>query len=294
MSRMSKNQKTGFWGLMIAVAMIFGVTGNAVAQSGSFYIGASAGAERADFEYAKTVDSSNVPNDYLQSGKVYHSSDSASKTGFGGGLLAGYRFNLDPSGTFYLSAEIDGRLHGGTTNGTLPGDGQSDGRNQYGENWPDEWSVERKNSYGVTLILGVSPTFLTSLLGPGAGVYALGGLRRMDAELKVDYNGCLNPRELCESDEFVSGTDSHDETFYGWTAGGGLEKMIGGKVGIRAEVRTRSTGKKTGEPSRGKLSRFPYRLMEAKPIFPLGLFYTSESVLALPEILGIIPEDILL
>ncbi len=271
MNRMSKNQKTGFWGLMIAVAMIFGVTGNAFAQSGSFYVGASAGAERADFEYAKTVDSSNVPNDYLQSGKIYHSSDSASKTGFGGGLLAGYRFNLDPSGTFYLSAEIDGRLHGGKTNGTLPGDGQSDGRNQYGENWPDEWSVERKNSYGVTLMLGANPPFLISLLGPGAGVYALGGLRRMDAELKVDYNGCLNPRELCESDEFVSGTDSHDETFYGWTAGGGLEKMIGDKVGIRAEVRYTQYGKEDRGTFSGEVVKVPISLDGSETDFSLGV-----------------------
>jgi opacity protein-like surface antigen len=243
MGRILKNQKTGFWALMIAMAMIFGVSGNAVAQSGSFYVGASTGIERVSFEHAKTVDSTGVPANYLQSGNIYDTSDSASKTGFSGGLLVGYRLNLDPSDTFYLGFEIDGQFHSGTASGTLPGDGQSEGRNQYGEAWPDEWSAERKNSYGATLMFGVSPPFLISLLGPGAGVYVLGGVRRMDAELTVDYNGCLNPSELCGPGEFESGTDSHDESFYAFTVGGGLEKMIGDKIGIRGEVRHTQYGK---------------------------------------------------
>ena len=232
-----KNSKT-LWVLILAVGMIFGVSGNAVAQSGSFYIGASAGIDRASMEHAKTVDNTDVPANFLRHGEIYNTSDSASKTGFSGGLLAGYRLSLDPDGTIYLGVEIDGQFHSGTTSGTLPGDGESQGRNQYGEAWPDEWSVERKNSYGVTLMVGVSPPFLVSLLGPGAGIYALGGVRRLDAELKVDYNGCPTGRVLCtEPTEFTSGTNSYDETLYGLTVGGGLEKMIGDKIGIRGEVR---------------------------------------------------------
>ncbi|MYB26953.1 MAG: outer membrane beta-barrel protein [Candidatus Dadabacteria bacterium] len=244
MNRILKNRKTDLWVLVIAMAMIFGVSGNAVAQSGSFYLGASGGIERANIEHAKTVDSTNVPASYLQSGNIYSTSDSASKTGFSGGLLAGYRLTLDPSDTFYLGVEIDGQFHGGTVSGTLPGDGESKGRNQYGEAWPDEWSVERKNSYGVTLVFGASPPFLISLLGPGAGFYALGGVRRLDAELKVDYSGCPTGNAICTSpEEFTSGTNSYDETFYAWTAGGGLEKMIGDKIGLRGEVRYTQYGK---------------------------------------------------
>ncbi|MXZ49039.1 MAG: outer membrane beta-barrel protein [Candidatus Dadabacteria bacterium] len=244
MNRILKNRKTDLWVLVIAMAMIFGVSGNAVAQSGSFYLGASGGIERANIEHAKTVDSTNVPASYLQSGNIYSTSDSASKTGFSGGLLAGYRLTLDPSDTFYLGVEIDGQFHGGTVSGTLPGDGESEGRNQYGEAWPDEWSVERKNSYGVTLVFGASPPFLISLLGPGAGFYALGGVRRLDAELKVDYSGCPTGNAICTSpEEFTSGTNSYDETFYAWTAGGGLEKMIGDKIGLRGEVRYTQYGK---------------------------------------------------
>ncbi len=238
MSRTLKNQKMGFLALALAAAMIFGISGDAVAQGGSFYIGASAGVERTSIEHSKTVDSRELPANYPQSGNIYNTSDSASETGFGGGLFLGYRLNLDPSGTFYINAEIDGQFHGGTTSGTLPGDGESQGRNQYGEAWPDEWSLARKNSYGVTLMFGVSPPSLVSLLGPGAGIYVLGGARRVDAELNVDYNGCPTAAALCtRPEEFTSGTNSYDETFYAWTVGGGVEKMIGDKIGIRGEVR---------------------------------------------------------
>jgi len=126
---MLKNRKTDLWVLVIAIAMIFGVSGNAFAQSGSFYVGASGGIERVNVEHAKTVDNTDVPANFLQSGKVYNTSDSASKAGFGGGLLVGYRLNLDPNDTFYLGIEIDGQFHGGTVSGVLPGDGQSEGRN---------------------------------------------------------------------------------------------------------------------------------------------------------------------
>lgn len=248
MSRTLKNQKMGFLAFALAAAMVFGISGDAVAQSGSFYIGASAGVERTSIEHSKTVDSRELPANYLQTGNIYNTSDSASETGFGGGLFLGYRLNLDPSGTFYISAEIDGQFHGTTTSGTLPGDGESQGRNQYGEAWPDEWSLERKNSYGVTLMFGVSPPSLVSLLGPGAGIYVLGGARLVDTELNVNSNGCLTGDALCtRPEEFTSGTNSYDETFYAWTVGGGVEKMIGDKIGIQGEARYTQYGKEDRE-----------------------------------------------
>ena len=69
-------------------------------------------------------------------------------------------------------------------------------------------------------------------------------MRRLDAELKVDYNGCPTGNAICTSpEELTSGTNSYDETFYAWTAGGGLEKMIGDKIGLRGEVRYTQYGK---------------------------------------------------
>lgn len=248
MSGTLKNLKTSFGVFVFAVGIIFGISGSAAAQSGSFYVGASVGIERVSIEHAKTVDGTDILNNLPQSGNIYSTSDSASETGFSGGLFLGYRLDLDPSNIFYLSAEIDGQFSGDTVSGIFPGGGESPGRNQYGEAWPDEWSVERKNSYGVTLMFGVSPPFLISLMGPGAGIYALGGVRRVDAELKVNSDGCLIRDMLCEPGEFTTGIDSsYDETFYAFTVGGGLEKMIGDKIGIRGEIRYTQYGKEDRE-----------------------------------------------
>lgn len=232
-----KNQEAAFWIFIVAVAITFGISANAAAQSGSFYVGISGGVQHSDIEHAKTVDNTDAPSDFLQAGEIYSTSDSASKTGVGGGLLVGYRLSLDPNDTLYLGIEVDGQVHDGTVSGMLPGEGESPGRNQRGEAWPDEWSVDRKNSYGATLVLGASPPSLVSLLGTGGGIYVLGGVRRVNAELKVDYYGCFNGKELCEDDEFEGGTDSHDETFNALTFGGGIEKVIGNSIGIRGEVR---------------------------------------------------------
>lgn len=232
-----KNQNSGFLIFIVAVATALGISTSAAAQSGSFYVGVSGGAEYTNMEHAKTVDNTDAPEDFLQSGNIHSTSDSASKTGFGGGLLVGYRLNLDPSGTVYLGVEIDGQIHDGTVSGTLPGDGESSGRNQRGEAWPDEWSVDRKNSYGATLLLGASPQSLVPLLGTGGGIYVLGGVRRVNSELNIDYYGCFIGDRLCGPDEFEGGTDSHDETSDALVFGGGIEKMIGSKAGIRTEVR---------------------------------------------------------
>lgn len=233
----TKNQKAAFWIFIVAIATTLGISANAAAQSGSLYVGVSGGVQYFNIEYAKTVDNTEAPSDFLQVGKIYSTSDSASKTGFGGGLLVGYRLSLDPNDTLYLGIEVDGQIHDGTVNGTLPGEGESPGRNQRGEAWPDKWSVDRKNSYGATLVLGASPPSLTSLLGTGGGIYVLGGVRRVNAEFEIDYYGCFVGDSLCGPDEFEEGTSSYDETFNALTFGGGVEKMIGGKTGIRAEAR---------------------------------------------------------
>jgi opacity protein-like surface antigen len=233
---MQKNQQTGFGSIMIVITMMTGVSEIAVAQNGSFYVGAFVGAEHISFEHAKTVDNTGVPTDYLQSGNIYNTSASASESGFSTGFLVGYRPNLDLGISLGIGIEIDGQLHGGTASGTFPGDGQSINRIQYGEAWPDEWSVKRKNSYGATVVFRVSPSFVASLLGPGADIYVHGRVGRLNTDLTVNYYGCFNPLELCGPGEFDSGTDSHDETLYTLTVGGGLEKMIGNRLGIRGEV----------------------------------------------------------
>lgn len=207
------------------------------AGAGGFYAGASVGAGRIGMEYAKTVDNTDLPADYPQRGRIYHTSDAASASALSGGLHFGYRLNADPAGSFFASLEVDVQVHGGKPTGMLPGAGDSEGRNQFREAWPDEWIASQGRSYGATLMIGTSPPPLASILGPGSSAYAFGGVRRMKAELQVDYHGCPNPRALCtRPEEFVSGTDFHHETLFAWTVGGGLEKTVG-VVGIRSEVR---------------------------------------------------------
>lgn len=260
MSRMSKNQITGFGSILIMIALTVGICQIAIAQNSGFYAGTFVGAEGVSFEHAKTVDNTNVPANYLQRGNIYSTSASANESGFSTGFLVGYRLDLDPGNTVDIGLEIDVQLHSGTANGTFPGDGQSENRNQYGEAWPDEWSVERKNSYGAALMFRVSPSFMVSILGPDTGVYVLGRLRRLDADLTVNYNGCFNPLELCGPGEFGSGMDSYDETFYTFTVGGGVEKMIGDRFGIRGEVHHTQYGEEEWEAFSGEEATVPLSL----------------------------------
>lgn len=116
--------------------MMTGVSEIAVAQNSSFYVGAFVGAEHISFEHAKTVDNTNVPTNYLQRGSIYNTRASASGSGSSTGFLIGNRPNLDAGNTLDVGLEIDGQLRGGTASGSFPGDGQSDGRNQYGEAGP--------------------------------------------------------------------------------------------------------------------------------------------------------------
>ena len=257
---MPKNQKPGSRSMMIVIAVMVGVSEIAVAQNNSFYAGTFVGTEHVNFEHAKTVDNTDVPANYLQRGNIYSTSASASESGFSTGFLVGYRLDLDPSNTFDIGLEIDVQFHGGAANGMFPGDGQSNSRTQYGEAWPDEWSVKRNNSYGAALMFRVSPAFMVSLLGTDTGIYILGRVRRLDADLTVNYNGCFNPLELCKLGEFDSGSDSHDETFYTFTVGGGIEKMIGDRLGIRGELHHTQYGKEEWEAFSGEEARVPISL----------------------------------
>lgn len=207
--------------------------GVAPAVGGSFYVGVTAGAERLDVLYDKTVDNTPASNMSVNQGRVFQSDASAAKAAFGVGFLGGYRIPLGPTGV-YLSAEGDMAHHAGTVSGVLPGAGASDGRNQLGENWPEDWSFEQDRSYGLTVRLGSGIPILG--WGSGMSVYALVGLRRFKTGFRSDYTGCLNPEPCTAANEFTSGTDMFDENFTGWVAGGGLERRVG-SVALRGELR---------------------------------------------------------
>ncbi len=236
---------------LAAVATVPASSGDALAQSGRFYVGASADVDYLRVKYGKTVANADVPA-LPERGETYRDGDSADKAAFGGGLLAGYRLGFGEGGGFYVSAEVDGQVHARSASGAFAGKGESQGRNQLGESWPDAWNLKRRYSFGATVKLGGAAEFL----GSGSSVYVLGGARRLKTRLSVNYFGCLNPpdtRVPCRTDQFEAGSYSRDRSFWGWTAGAGMEKMLADRVGIRGEIRhTRYE----------KLKRTPFSLVD--------------------------------
>ena len=208
----------------------------ALGQEGRFYVGTTGVLELLDASYEKTTDNTDPRNISPQRGKVYHDTDSDAETGYGFGLLAGYRRLLTQNG-LYLSGELDVTLHGGSVRSQQDGVGESEGRNQYGENWPDRWAFEKDWSYGFTLKLGASPALLRKWSGPDTSVYALAGVRRLRTRMRIAYTGCPYATNLCPPAEFVSGSDAWTEHLIGWTSGVGLEKMLGENLALRGEFR---------------------------------------------------------
>lgn len=232
--RTPRNGRTCSW-CCLATGVLWGVIGPGVtlAEGGSFYVGVTAAAERLDVLYEKTVDNTPASNMTVNQGRVFQSDASAARAAFGVGFLGGYRMSLGPTGV-YLSAEGDTAYHAGTVRGILPGAGASEGLNQLGENWPEDWSFDKDRSYGLTVRLGTGIPILG--WGSGMSVYALVGLRRFKTGFRTDYTGCLNPEPCTGANELTSGTDRFDENFTGWVTGGGLEKRVG-SIAIRGELR---------------------------------------------------------
>lgn len=121
--------------------------------------------------------------------------------------------------------------------GQLAGQGTSPGLNQLGEVWPEDWSLTKQRSFGVTARLGMEVPVLS------ASVYALVGMRRLDADFETEYVGCLSPMG-CAPGELTSGEEQHDESFNARTIGAGLEKTLG-KAAIRGELRHTDHGSST-------------------------------------------------
>ena len=190
------------------------------------YLGVVASAALYDVDYQKAVDSTNPANTSANAGRILFSSDTADDITWDAGPVLGYRFG---SGVSYLEIEADLMNYTGSVSGRLPGAGSSPGRNQLGEVWPENWSLAKERSLGLTLRLGSAMPAL------GGSIYGFAGLKRLDAEFATSYRGCLSPSG-CAPGQLTFGQETHDEQFDAWVAGVGLEKMLG-KLGIRAEVR---------------------------------------------------------
>lgn len=206
------------------VAVVCAATAVAGERDG-LYVGVAASAAFYDVDYRKGVDNRHADNMSANAGQILFSSDSADQTTWDVGVLVGYRLGR----SVFLDVEADLVTHRGEASGRLPGAGASPGNNQLGDVWPEDWSMAKERSYGLTLRLGVETP------GLGADIYVLGGLRRLDADFRTAYTGCLVPGG-CGAGELTSGREQHDEDYDAWVVGVGFEKTLG-SIAVRGEVR---------------------------------------------------------
>lgn len=198
----------------------------AVAADDGLYLGVAASAAFYDVDYSKAVDSRHPANMSANAGRIFYASDSADDTTWDAGLLLGYRFGLGP---LHLDIEGDFVTHSGEASARLPGAGASPGRNQLGEVWPEDWTLAKDRSYGITARLGGAvPMF-------GADLSVFAGIRRLDATFRTSYTGCLLVTG-CSPGDFTDGRERHDEEYDAWVAGIALEKSLG-PLGLRGELR---------------------------------------------------------
>ena len=226
--------------ILVAVLLVLVVqVVPSIAADRGFYVGVTAPLDFLDVTFEKTVDNTD-PNTLVpapRAGQIFQDQGSSKSLTYGVGIVAGYHLPFPGTGSF-ASVEFDVELPRGAVDGRLPGVGSSPGRNLLGESWPEEWSFEKKRSYGVSFKLGGSPGPLSFW---DLRLYGLAGIRLVKAEFTTRFNGCLNATP-CAAGEFTLGTSSRDQDFKGWVVGAGVEKMLGDHIGFRAEMRRPKSG----------------------------------------------------
>ena len=203
-------------------------SGAALAQEGDeggLYLGVATSAAFYDVDYSKAVDSRDPGNQSANAGRILSAESSADATTWDAGVLVGYRLG----GSAFLDIEADLVTHRGEATGRMAGAGASPNRNQLGEVWPEDWSLAKERSYGLTLRLGAAVPAL------GSDIYVFGGVRRLAADFRTAYIGCLSPSG-CAVGELTSGREQHDEEYDVWVVGAGVEKAFG-SLALRGELR---------------------------------------------------------
>ncbi len=229
-------------GLVVAAIILAIVasapTGRALAQDQRIYAGVTGLASQLTASADKRVDT-RAPDTLVpepRRGRLLHDRDSGKLTAYGPGLLAGYRHPVVDN-TLYLSVELDVAFDNEAVESQFPGIGESAGRNQLGESWPDHWSYDSDRNYGVSVRLGVAAGPLRAW---DASVYGLVGMRGTNGTFSTRFNGCLSPSpcsSAVDTPNFVSGTDSRNLDFQGTTFGIGLERRVRQRVAVRIELR---------------------------------------------------------
>ena len=240
--------------VLVLTAILTHSPAPAFAAQEGVYIGISAAAEELDVSVFKTIDNTPDGNMSLSQGKIFTERDSDTKTASGFGIVLGYQCPLH-YGSLYWSGEINLAYHSGKARGRLEGAEDVAARRTYndandpdlpafsvgpqvGENWPERWTFEKDYSYGVTFRLGGRPEFLTSALGPDAGLYVLAGVHRVEAEYVNTGTGCFEtPPALCTDDEdFGASANRTDRDYTTWTLGVGMHAAVAERVGLQVET----------------------------------------------------------
>ena len=238
----------------LAVVVLLGVAD----ANGGIYVSDAITAEFVNASYTKAVDNTNPRNVSTQKGRV-NRAESNSTGGINGfGYVLGYRIPLG-SGGFFLSGEIDLLLfHEGRVYGDIEEKGTSEAPNQLGESWSEDWTFERDDNYGFTVMLGGNPGLLKAWK---ANVYALAGVRYASSRLEAYYNGCFKPGP-CVVGEYDSERLAKNFHVAGWTGGVGVEKKLFHHTWLEVE------GRYTSYNTEQWVTPFP----------DLGVEVTSESV----------------
>ena len=213
-------------------------TGAASGQDRRLYAGVTGIAGEFSTSVDKRVDA-RAPNTLVpepRRGRLLHDRATGSIVSYGPGLLAGYRYPLIDN-TLFLAVEADVAFDNEAVQSQFQGIGESEGRNQLGESWPDRWIYDSDRNVGVSVRLGFSAGPLRAW---NAIFYALAGIRRIDGKFSIRFNGCLSPAPCSSSPDtpnFVSGTDSRDLDFQGGMVAVGFERRVRQRVAVRLELR---------------------------------------------------------
>ena len=224
-----------------ALAAVVGMAapaGIATAQEQGIYIGISGLATQLDASIDKQVDT-RAPDTLVpepRRGMLLQDSDSGDTTAYGTGYVVGYRLPI-PNSRLHLDIEVEAALDNDALKSQLLGVGESTGRNQLGESWPDRWEYDADRNYAVSVRLG----FATGLFRAGdTSFYVLGGMRRIEGTFVNSYHGCLSPipcSSAADTPDFVAGSDSRSMTVEGITLGIGVERRILERLPVRLELR---------------------------------------------------------
>ena len=224
----------------VVVAIVFATVPAdfAGAQEQGIFIGISGLVTQLGASIDKTVDT-RAPDTLVpepRRGQLLQEKDSDDATAYGTGYLIGYRY-LVPSSRLFLDFEVEAAYDSEAAQGQFSGIGESLGRNQLGEFWPDRWEYDADRNYAVTVRLG----FTTGLFRAGnTSFYVLGGLRRIDGTFTTRFNGCLDPMPCstaANTPNFVTGASSRAVELEGMTLGIGVERRIIERMPLRLELR---------------------------------------------------------